>query len=131
MFVQLFVKASGQLNKLSRLASCLSLSPLHSTSLQNQSETERATGLGKRTRQEIIMCNQMTILRVQIEGRQTSPSSLRSTRTATRRERVTGLRQLFFFVSLDKKRRRKKRRKKTLGDIRKLAYSHALSWSQP
>ena len=41
-------------------------------------KTERVTGLGRRTRQEIAKWNQMTALRFQAGGRhQTSPASLR------------------------------------------------------
>ena len=41
-------------------------------------ETERITGLGRRTREEIAKWNQMTALRFQTGGRhQTSPASLR------------------------------------------------------
>ena len=41
-------------------------------------KTERVTGLGRRTREEIAKWNQMTALRFQIGGRhQTSPASLR------------------------------------------------------
>ena len=41
-------------------------------------KTERVTGLGRRTREEIAKCNQMTALRFQTGGRrQTSPASLR------------------------------------------------------
>ena len=40
-------------------------------------KTERVTGLGRRTRQEIAKWNQMTVLRFQTGGRhQTSPASL-------------------------------------------------------
>ena len=40
-------------------------------------QTERATGLGRQTRKEIVKWNQMTALRFQIRGRhQTSPASL-------------------------------------------------------
>ena len=40
-------------------------------------KTERVTGLGRRTREEIAKWNQMTALRFQIGGRhQTSPASL-------------------------------------------------------
>ena len=40
-------------------------------------KTERVTGLGRRTRQEIAKWNQMTALTFQTEGRhQTSPASL-------------------------------------------------------
>ena len=37
---------------------------------------ERVTGLGRRTREEIAKWNQMTALRFQTGGRQTSPASL-------------------------------------------------------
>ena len=41
-------------------------------------KTERVTGLGRRTRDEIAKWNQMTALRFQTGGRhQTSPASLR------------------------------------------------------
>ena len=41
-------------------------------------KTERATGLGRRTREEIAKWNQMTALTFQTGGRhQTSPASLR------------------------------------------------------
>ena len=41
-------------------------------------KTERVTGLGRRTSEEIAKWNQMTALRFQTEGRhQTSPASLR------------------------------------------------------
>ena len=41
-------------------------------------KTERVTGLGRRTREEIAKWNQMAALRFQTEGRhQTSPASLR------------------------------------------------------
>ena len=41
-------------------------------------KTERVTGLGRRTREEIAKWNQMTALRFQTGGRQqTSPASLR------------------------------------------------------
>ena len=41
-------------------------------------KTERVTGLGRRTREEIAKWNQMTTLRFQTGGRhQTSPASLR------------------------------------------------------
>ena len=41
-------------------------------------KTERVTGLGRRTREEIAKRNQMTALRFQTGGRhQTSPASLR------------------------------------------------------
>ena len=41
-------------------------------------KTERVTGLGRRTREEIAKQNQMTALRFQTGGRhQTSPASLR------------------------------------------------------
>ena len=41
-------------------------------------QTERVTGLGRRTREEIAKWNQMTALRFQTGGRhQTSPASLR------------------------------------------------------
>ena len=40
-------------------------------------KTERVTGLGRRTREEIAMWNQLTALRFQTGGRhQTSPASL-------------------------------------------------------
>ena len=43
-------------------------------------KTERVTGLGRRTREEIAKWNQMTALRFQTGGRhQTSPASLRGT----------------------------------------------------
>ena len=43
-----------------------------------EDETERATGVGRRTRDEIAKWNQMTALRFQTGGRhQTSPASLR------------------------------------------------------
>ena len=38
---------------------------------------ERVTALGRRTREEIVKWNQMTALRCQTGGRQTSPASLR------------------------------------------------------
>ena len=40
-------------------------------------KTERVTGLGRKTREEIAKWNQMTALRFQTGGRQTSPASLR------------------------------------------------------
>ena len=41
-------------------------------------KTDRVTGLGRRTREEIAKWNQMTALRFQTGGRhQTSPASLR------------------------------------------------------
>ena len=44
-------------------------------------QTERVTGLGRRTREEIAKWNQMTALRFQTGGRhQTSPASLRGWR---------------------------------------------------
>ena len=44
-------------------------------------KTERVTGLGRRTREEIEKWNQMTALRFQTGGRhQTSPASLRGHR---------------------------------------------------
>ena len=47
-------------------------------------KTERATGLGRRTREEIAKWNQMTALRFQTGGRhQISPASLRGTQTET------------------------------------------------
>ena len=45
---------------------------------KKKKETERVTGLGRRTREEIVKWNQMTALRFQTGGRhQTSPASLR------------------------------------------------------
>ena len=42
-----------------------------------KAKTERVTGLGTRTREEIAKWNQMTALRLQTGGRhQTSPASL-------------------------------------------------------
>ena len=50
-------------------------------------KTERVTALGRRTREEIAKWNQMTALRFQTVGRhQTSPASLRGTRTNGRRD---------------------------------------------
>ena len=47
-------------------------------------QTERVTGLGRRTREEIVKWNQMTALRFQTGGRhQTSPASLWRTEAAT------------------------------------------------
>ena len=47
-------------------------------SMQKKDKTERVTGLGRRTREEIAKWNQMTALRFQTMGRhQTSPASLR------------------------------------------------------
>ena len=44
----------------------------------DKDKTERVTGLGRRTRQEIAKWNHMTALRFQTGGRhQTSPASLR------------------------------------------------------
>ena len=44
-------------------------------------KTERVTGLGRRTREEIAKWNQMTALRFQTGRRhQTSPASLRGTK---------------------------------------------------
>ena len=52
-------------------------------------KTERVTGLGRRTRQEIAKWNQMTALRFQTGGiHQTSPVSLRG--TDCRREEKKG-----------------------------------------
>ena len=43
-------------------------------------KTERVTGLGRRTREEIAKWNQKTALRLQTVGRrETSPASLRGT----------------------------------------------------
>ena len=45
---------------------------------REKNKTERVTGLGRRTREEIVKWNQMTALRFQTGGRrQTSPASLR------------------------------------------------------
>ena len=45
---------------------------------EKKKKTERVTGLGRKTREEIVKRNQMTALRFQIGGRhQTSPASLR------------------------------------------------------
>ena len=53
-------------------------SPKEWTSRQKKVKTERVTGLGRRTREEIAKWNQMTALRFQTGGRhQTSPASLR------------------------------------------------------
>ena len=47
---------------------------------QKKNKTERVTGLGRRTKEEIAKWNQMTALRFQTGGRhQTSPASLRGT----------------------------------------------------
>ena len=47
------------------------------TSRQRKKMTERVTGLGRRTREEIAKWNQMTALRFQTGGKhQTSPASL-------------------------------------------------------
>ena len=49
-------------------------------------KTERVTGLGRRTREEIAKWNQMTALRFQTGGRhQTSPASLRGERHRERK----------------------------------------------
>ena len=48
------------------------------TSRQKKDKAERVTGLGKRTRKEIVKWNQMTALRFKTGGRhQISPGSLR------------------------------------------------------
>ena len=48
------------------------------TSRQKKDQSERLTGLGRGTREEIAKWNQMTALRFQTGGRhQTSPASLR------------------------------------------------------
>ena len=45
---------------------------------EKKDKTERVTGLGRRTREEIVKWNQMTALRFQTGRRpQTSPASLR------------------------------------------------------
>ena len=45
---------------------------------KKEDKTERARGLGRRTREEIAKWDQMTALRFQTKGRhQTSPASLR------------------------------------------------------
>ena len=45
---------------------------------KKKDKTERVTGFGRRTREEIVKWNQMAALRFQTEGRhQTSPASLR------------------------------------------------------
>ena len=47
-------------------------------SRQKKDKTERVTGRGRKTREEIVKLNQMTALRFQTGGRrQTSPASLR------------------------------------------------------
>ena len=52
-------------------------------------KTERVTGLGSRTREEIAKWNQMTALRFQTGGRhQTSPASLRRQQTQEKLEEV-------------------------------------------
>ena len=46
---------------------------------EKKDKTGRVTGLGRRTREEIVKWNQMTALRFQRGGRhQTSPASLRA-----------------------------------------------------
>ena len=51
-------------------------------------KTERITGLGRRTKEEIAKWNQMTALRFQTGGRhQTSPASLRGQNTKFSRSR--------------------------------------------
>ena len=45
---------------------------------RKKGKTERVIGLGRRTKEEIVKWNQMTVLRFQTGGRhQTSPASLR------------------------------------------------------
>ena len=67
---------------------CVRSSPLRVEERDQQAEkdkTEKVTGLGRGTRQEIAKWNQMTALRFQTGGKhQTSPASLRSTRPITR-----------------------------------------------
>ena len=50
------------------------------TASRKKDKTERVTGLGRRTRDEIVKWNQMTAQRFQTGGRHhTSPASLRGT----------------------------------------------------
>ena len=54
--------------------------------IEENDKTERVTGLGRRTREEIAKWNQMTALRFQTGGRhQTFPASLRGTTKAVKR----------------------------------------------
>ena len=62
-------------------------------------KTERVTGLGRRTREEIAKWNQMTALRFQTGGRhQTSPASLRGFRVRSSSHRHICYASMFLLI---------------------------------
>ena len=69
-------------------------------------KTERVTGLGRRTREEIAKWNQMTALRFQTGGRhQTSPASLRWNYNSTlKKKRTVSREQTFDYQRVEEKK---------------------------
>ena len=73
-------------------------------------KTERVTGLGRRTREEIAKWNEMTALRFQTGGRhQTSPASLRGNKNTTKT--TTTIKTKRQAVAKPKKTRKEKKTK--------------------